>query len=290
MKKDTWAFWICIIIAVVFFGMLFGGITPAMLFSSDSEEKAFSQKFLSLTWEDIDGGAIVFHPVSFDPFGEHPLTEEETEELFELARRSVKNGIFKSMNGHDMAGGGDQLILYANGGEWRIVIEPYNGLSIDDFVYGIGATAFRKLYETCEQNAYDRAMAAPRYWAAMEEGTFTAVTLQNAGGSYALTEEERLHLQEFLRVRSEFFLEKQDLGLDNPFDYFDNFSDGFAAPADEPTLCTYEIETADGNTFTVGIAENYFLVNGVGYYMGAYETLRDWTLTLLEQGVVYEKR
>ena len=55
-----------------------------------------------------------------------------------------------------------------------------------------------------------------------------------------------------------------------------------AAPAEEPALCTCEIETADGNTFTVGIGENYFLVNGVGYYMGAYETLRDWTLALLE--------
>ena len=283
MKKDTWAFWICIIIAIVFFGMLFGGITPAMLFSSDPEEKAFSQEFLSLTWEDIDSGAIVFHPVSFDPFGEHPLTEEETKALFELAQDTVQNSPFQEINGHDMAGGGDQLILYANGGEQRIVIEFYSGgLSVDDFVYSGGTRVFGNLQETCEQNAYDRAMSAPRYWAAMEEGAFTAVTLQNEGGSYILTEEERLHLEGLLRVRSEFFLEKQDLGLDNSFDYFDNFSDGFAAPADEPTLCTCEIETADGNTFTVGIGENYFLVNGVGYYMGAYETLRDWTLALLE--------
>lgn len=283
MKKDTWAFWICIVAAVVFFGMLFGGITPAMLFSSDPEEKAFSQEFLALTWEDIDSGAVMLAHASFDPFGEHPLTEEEAKELFELAQKTVKNGIFKSAEDMGMAGDGVSLILYAKGGERRIVIcQASGGLSVDGYVYGLGVTAFRKLSAKVEENAYTRAFAAPRYWETMKEGAFTAVTLQNAGGSYTLTEEERLHLEELLRVRSGFFLEKQDLGTVNSFDYFDNFSDGFAAPADEPTLCTYEIETADGDAFTVGIGENYFVVNGVGYYMGAYETLRDWTLALLE--------
>lgn len=268
--------------------LIFTLLTISSLFTACSpdtadEDDSFAQEFLSLTWEDIDGGTVVFHPISFDPFGEYPLTKEETKALFELAQDTVKNSPFQEMNGHDMSGGGDQMILYANGGERRIVIAFYDrGLSVDDFVYSGGTEVFDNLQKTCEQNAYDRVMAIPRYWKTMEEGAFTSVTLQNTDGSYTLTEEERLHLEELLRVRSGFFLEKQDLGPDNPFDYFDNFSDGFAAPADEPALCAYEIETADGNAFTVGIGENYFIVNGVGYYMGAYETLRDWTLTLLE--------